>query len=1136
MSTFPANYGPCVFRHPVNFCIDYGLFSPPSTNFVDRLAYWARHQGDEAAFLFLPEGEGQQLQITYAQLHQRAVAIAARLQAMNLRGERALLLYPPGLEFIAGLMGCLYAGVVAVPAYPPRRNRNMLRIQAISDDAQARSALTIAEVANRSESFFAEAPHLANLTWLATDEIAPAQPAPADALSTTPGDDSLALLQYTSGSTGKPKGVMLTHSNLMHNVALISHAFGPDRTSLGVSWLPTYHDMGLIGGILNPLFYGRPNVLMPPMAFLSRPVRWLQAISRFGAMISGGPNFAYQLCVDRISPEECEGLDLSCWEVAYNGAEPIRAETLTAFTEKFSPYGFRHAAHYPCYGLAESTLIVTGGDSHQPPVICTCDAAALAGERLAQSNGAKGTRRLVGCGRALPDVELAIVDPETGSPLDEGRVGEILICGPSVAAGYWKKPQATKRTFGARIDQQRCGFLRTGDLGFLKAGQLFVTGRLDDLIVVHGVNRYPEDIEQTVEQADGRLPYGSAAAFGVEMHGHQRLVVVCEVQRKRGQDWSQLIETIRGGVARQHDLPPDAVVLVRFGSLPKTSSGKLQRHACRDAFLDGTLNVVAQWRAWSEAPITDWSSWQDAQGLDGMDGIDAATASVVLDCIRAVARERATGLSLETNILDMGLDSLERMEILASIEETFGGRLPSDVMAEAETCREVVAAVQTYLPAEAERRRPVPLSDEDADFRRMPELRKFRENKLQLQQMGLENPFFQPHEGVAGATTIIDGREVINFASYNYLGMAGDPAVTAAAKAAIDRYGTSVSASRLVSGERPLHRELEAALAELVAVEDAITFVGGHATNESTIGHLFSAGDLVLHDSLAHNSIIQGALLSGARRRAFEHNDWRALDRLLARIRGDYRRVLIAIEGLYGMDGDVPELPRFIEVKRRHRALLLIDEAHSLGTLGATGRGVAEHFGADPRDVDLWMGTLSKALGSCGGYIAGSREVVEYLRYTAPGFVYSVGMSPANAAAALESIRLLRSEGERVAALQETSRLFSQLARGHQLNIGRSQSTAVVPLLLGDAALAVRLSDMLLRRGINVRPLLPPAVEQNASRLRFFITAMHTEDQIRHTIDQLVACLAQLRGTTNSNGSRAAKPKPRPKAAHEDRS
>nr|WP_255702034.1 aminotransferase class I/II-fold pyridoxal phosphate-dependent enzyme [Bordetella sp. LUAb4] len=372
-------------------------------------------------------------------------------------------------------------------------------------------------------------------------------------------------------------------------------------------------------------------------------------------------------------------------------------------------------------------------------------------------------------------------------------------------------------------------------------------------------------------------------------------------------------------------------------------------------------------------------------------------------------------------------------------------------------------------------------------------------------RLGLQHPFFKVHEGTASEQTSIGGQTYINYASYNYLGMSGDPVVTQAAKDAIDRYGTSVSASRLVSGERAVHRELEIALARLYEVDDAVTFVSGHATNVSTIGHLFGPRDLVLHDEFIHNSVLQGIQLSGARRLPFPHNDWRTLDRLLDEQRRDFERVLIVVEGIYSMDGDFPDLPRFIEIKRRHRAFLMVDEAHSLGVMGAHGRGIREHFGLAGTDVDIWMGTLSKTLAGCGGYIAGESALVEHLKFLAPGFLYSVGMPPSVAAASLAALQRMLALPQRVATLQARGRFFLEQARAAGIDTGHSQGLAVVPAILGSSVRATRLSAALFERGINVQPILYPAVPEKSARLRFFVSCLHTESQIEQTVEALAA-------------------------------
>ena len=378
------------------------------------------------------------------------------------------------------------------------------------------------------------------------------------------------------------------------------------------------------------------------------------------------------------------------------------------------------------------------------------------------------------------------------------------------------------------------------------------------------------------------------------------------------------------------------------------------------------------------------------------------------------------------------------------------------------------------------------------------------------ERLGIANPFFKPHAGASGSVAEIDGREYLNFSSYNYLGTAGDPVVNAAASAAITQYGTSASASRMVSGERPIHRQLERALADAYGVDDAVVFVSGHATNVTTIGYLFGPKDLIVHDALIHNSIVQGVQLSGAKRLSFPHNDWQALDALLARERHRFERVLIVIEGIYSMDGDYPDLPRFIDVKRRHSAFLMVDEAHSFGVMGPNGKGIAEHFAVDTRSVDIWMGTLSMALAACGGYIAGESALVEHLKLAAPGFLYSVGMPPPIAAAALAALQLLLAEPERVQTLHARSALFLALAQEAEINTGYSKGIAVIPALTGSSIRAGRLSEALFQRGINVQPIVYPAVEEKAARLRFFICAQHTEEQIRHTVAVLAEELARL--------------------------
>jgi 8-amino-7-oxononanoate synthase len=382
--------------------------------------------------------------------------------------------------------------------------------------------------------------------------------------------------------------------------------------------------------------------------------------------------------------------------------------------------------------------------------------------------------------------------------------------------------------------------------------------------------------------------------------------------------------------------------------------------------------------------------------------------------------------------------------------------------------------------------------------------REIRMIEQAAEYLGIADPFFRVHEGVAGAETLIGNRRYINFASYNYLGLNGDPRIVTAAKAALERYGTSVSASRPVSGERPIHRELEAALARIHGTEDAVALVGGHSTNVTVIGHLLGRNDLIVHDALIHNSITQGALLSGARRVAFRHLDAPAADRALGEARSRHANALLVIEGHYSMDGDVPDLAAFVAVARRHRAWLMVDDAHALGVLGPRGFGSADYAGVDPGEIDIWMGTLSKSLVSCGGYIAGRRDLIAYLKRLAPGFVFSVGMAPGAAAAALAAVEILEREPDRVCRLNERASLFLRLARDGGLDVGGSVGAAIIPVITGSSIAAGRLAQALFRRGINVQPILYPAVAERSARLRFFLTAEHSEQHVREAAAILI--------------------------------
>ncbi|MFM9435326.1 acyl-CoA synthetase (AMP-forming)/AMP-acid ligase II [Janthinobacterium sp. CG_23.3] len=562
---------------------------------VELLKWRALHQSQQVAYTFLVDGEDDAVSITFGQLDRRAKAIAAQLAAQGVGAQAVLLLYPAGLEFIVAFFGALYAGAIAVPLYPPHRNRPDQRLAAVIADSDARYLMTTADILGEMARYVAQTPALAALRGIATDTDTAACAALAQPAQTLPHPSHTAFLQYTSGSTSSPKGVMVSHRNLMANLELIRQSFGHTEKLKMIGWLPLFHDMGLVGNTLQPLYVGGQLVFMSPVHFLQNPMRWLRTISRHRATTSGGPNFAYDFCVRRSTPEQRAGLDLSSWEVAFNGAEPVRLETLDRFAAAFAPHGFRRGAFLPCYGMAEATLLLAAGDRGQRPVSLRLDSAALLQDRVrVAADDAGKVSNNVGCGQIADAEKIAIVDPQTLSACAPDRVGEIWVAGDSVTQGYWNRPAETREKYHARLAGSDATFLRTGDLGFIHGNELFITGRLKDLIIIRGANYYPQDIERSIEEAHPAVRESCCAAFSVEVEGEERLLVALEVDRKyvRALDLDELTMAVQRNVFLHHELRPHVVCVLKPGGIPKTSSGKIRRGACKDGFLNGNLDLL----------------------------------------------------------------------------------------------------------------------------------------------------------------------------------------------------------------------------------------------------------------------------------------------------------------------------------------------------------------------------------------------------------------------------------------------------------------------------------------------------------------------------------------------------------------
>lgn len=556
-------------------------------------------QPNAPIYTFLGDDGAIERRLTYQELHDEANALAAHLIATGQSGKPVLLLYPPSIDYIIGFFGCLYAGAYAIPAYPPLNPRQQNRLIHLLNDCETHCILTTETLLPIIEFTYKNVIAAKSIVCLATDTL---DFSVASSIRPKIEQDNIAFIQYTSGSTGNPRGVVLTHANLLHNLSLIASCFGANKQSIGVIWLPPYHDMGLIGGLLEPLYQGTQCYLMSPLTFIRKPILWLKAISKYGATHSGGPNFAYDLCVRKFKPELEDSLELSSWKVAFNGAEPIRPATLQRFADTFSAYGFREEAFLPCYGLAESTLIVAGTQHDKKPTKLVIESAALAHNKVSiSSNDGQGElTTLVSSGHILKGLTAHIVNPETLELCYADQIGEIWVAGDSVAQGYWTMPP-NGNVFGAVLPSEPSKqFLRTGDLGFFRDGHLYITGRLKDLIILHGANYYPQDIESIIENIDPSVRPGCIVAFSVTSEAKERLVILVEIRRGFQLDSInqnnvhsvnvvQLRSKIRSQISQSLRLMAHDIVFLPGGSLPKTSSGKIQRSLSKSKYLNGTL-------------------------------------------------------------------------------------------------------------------------------------------------------------------------------------------------------------------------------------------------------------------------------------------------------------------------------------------------------------------------------------------------------------------------------------------------------------------------------------------------------------------------------------------------------------------
>ena len=654
-----------------------------ASTLVHMLRQRALQHPDKLAYGWIPEEVGEEIRLSYRELDRAARSLGAQLHQRGLHGQRVLLLYPPGLDYVAALYGCFYAGATAVPAYPPRPNRSLERIHGIVQDCQAALALTSKSVLQKVPQLLSDA-NLEVQAWAAEqglmDSLSDWAPPEVD-------PQAAAFFQYTSGSTGDPKGVVVRHQHLKHNLQGIQQQFGILPEEVGISWLPMYHDMGLVGVVLQTVWAGVSTLMFSPYSFMQNPLRWLQAISHYRANLSGAPNFAFRLCVEKITPQQRKGLDLSCWRAAFCGAEPVHEGTMRDFAEAFAACGFRESAYYPGYGMAENTLLASMPHKPQGLITRKLDLDALSQDRIVLADeGTKSVTTLVGCGTPLPGQTVVTVDPKTQRLLPANAIGELWVSGGSVADGYWGREELTEQVFAAKLPEfPGKSFLRTGDMGFIDDERIFVSGRIKDMIILRGANHYPNDLEHTARESHPALTTAIGAAFSVSAQGQEQLVILQEVERRhyRSVNAEEVIEAVRQAIAEKHEIEVSVVVLVKPLTLPVTSSGKIKRRACRREYEAGTLRVLGQSREASQGQADE-----ETQTLEQIapeiahrlaSGADSLTVEEIEKLLAAQIARKVHRVPDEIDITEafdrFGLDSLTAVALSSELEQWLGRKL-----------------------------------------------------------------------------------------------------------------------------------------------------------------------------------------------------------------------------------------------------------------------------------------------------------------------------------------------------------------------------------------------------------------------------------------------------------------------------
>lgn len=1058
-----------------------------SRTLIDRIIQHGNQSPNRVAYCYLKQ-EQEVSAITNGQLLDQCRLVAKSLKKLGLENQTIVVPAQSDQWFPISFLACLYAGAIPVPIPYSANARAIAKTSPIINSCKPGAILAGA---------FTERSQFANYSTpiLYCQEIVESF-RKSEIQEVYPVTNPIAFIQYTSGSTSNPRGILVSQANLTANISAIATSFNYSSQSKMVCWLPLHHDMGLVGNLLTSLYVGFPLYFMSPASFVQKPSTWLRWISKIGATSAGGPNFAYAHCVQSVDIEEIRGIDLSSWETAYNGAEPIRIETLEAFYEKFRDYGFRKNSFFPCYGLAEATLMVSGGSLCQ-------SSSEETNSTIKQRNG------FVSCGKVVNGMDVKILSPEGNTEVSEGEEGEIAISGDSVCKIHSGRHDSVSETENANhlVEFGRIIYLRTGDLGFISDGELFVSGRKKDLIIIRGTNYYPQDIEVLVATTVKLAGPNSVAAIGIEENQNETLCLVLEATRELYHEqrkatgkkkFEEICSTLRSVIQKQFMLAVSRIVFVKPGTFPRTTSGKVQRSACKQSLLNRTLSVVHE-------DLIDAAVSQEQNSNQ----FELRLCEILSDAIKNATGFRRA-ITPDELLANIGIDSVSILSVSIEIEKLVGVAVSQDVILNSIDVRSLanVLASKTKLEDHWAYKTPVPsLEATAANYRE--EVRKssswdehFRNGLARFQQFrDSQQYFFQTEIQSQSDTRVsVNGRSMLMMASYSYLGLIGHPKITAAVEEISRRFGSGVHGARLLSGTLSVHRDLETQIARWLNSEDAIIYSTGFVTNTNVIASLVDSSDEIVCDERIHASLVDGAKLSGATIRIFRHNDINHLAILLKQPLG--RKRLVIVDSVYSMEGDIAPLPEIVALCKQFGCLLMVDEAHSLGVLGETGRGIQEYFNLPSDAIDIKMGTLSKAIPSSGGFIAGSKKLIDFLRHNSRGYIFSGAPTPTQTAAALAAFQILSMEPWRVARLNLNAKTFKSGLLEAGFRVPDTHSP-IVPVIFPNEQKTLEAVAHCRENGLFVVPVFYPAVPRDAPRIRSTVLATHTTEDINHAIEIL---------------------------------